>query len=57
MIGGKTGTAETLPRDNNEYVVSFMGYAPADDPQVVIYVVVDRPNVVFRMTRNTPPKL
>lgn len=48
MIGGKTGTAETLPRGNNEYVVSFMGYAPADDPQVVIYVVVDRPNVVFQ---------
>ncbi len=45
MIGGKTGTAETLPRGNKEYVVSFMGYAPADDPQVVIYVVVDRPNV------------
>lgn len=44
MIGGKTGTAETLPRGNNEYVVSFMGYAPADDPQIAIYVVVDRPN-------------
>lgn len=45
IIGGKTGTAETLPRGNNEYVVSFMGYAPADDPQYAIYVVVDRPNV------------
>ena len=45
MIGGKTGTAETLPRGNHEYVVSFMGYAPADDPQIAIYVVVDRPNV------------
>lgn len=44
-IGGKTGTAETLPRGNKEYVVSFMGYAPADDPQIAIYVVVDRPNV------------
>lgn len=43
-IGGKTGTAETLPRGNGEYVVSFMGYAPADDPQIAIYVVVDRPN-------------
>lgn len=46
MIGGKTGTAETLPRGNKEYVVSFMGYAPADDPQIAIYVVVDRPNIV-----------
>lgn len=45
MIGGKTGTAETLPRGNGQYVVSFMGYAPADDPQIAIYVVVDRPNV------------
>lgn len=43
-IGGKTGTAETIPRGNNEYVVSFMGHAPADDPKVAIYVVVDRAN-------------
>ena len=48
MIGGKTGTAETLPRGNDEYVVSFMGYAPADDPQIAIYVVVDRPNVLYQ---------
>lgn len=45
-IGGKTGTAETIPRNNGEYVVSFMGYAPADDPQIAIYVVVDRANAV-----------
>ncbi|MBP3204801.1 MAG: penicillin-binding protein 2, partial [Lachnospiraceae bacterium] len=43
-IGGKTGTAETLPRHNGQYVVSFMGFAPADDPQIAIYVVVDRGN-------------
>lgn len=48
MIGGKTGTAETLPRKNRQYVVSFMGYAPADDPQIAIYVVVDRPNVQYQ---------
>lgn len=48
MIGGKTGTAETLPRKNGQYVVSFMGYAPADNPQIVIYVVVDRPNVQYQ---------
>jgi len=45
-IGGKTGTAETVPRDKKNYVVSFMGYAPADNPQIAIYVVVDRPNTV-----------
>ena len=44
IIGGKTGTAETLPRGNGEYILSFMGYAPADDPEIAIYVVVDRPN-------------
>ena len=45
LIGGKTGTAETAGRDGENYVVSFIGYAPADDPQVVVYVVIDRPNV------------
>ncbi len=44
-IGGKTGTAQTLPRGNGEYIVSFMGFAPADQPQIAIYMVVDRPNV------------
>lgn len=47
-IGGKTGTAQTLPRGNGEYVVSFLGYAPSDDPQIAIYVVVDRPNVFYQ---------
>ena len=44
-IGGKTGTAEKLPRDKTSYVVSFIGAAPIDNPQVVVYVVVDEPNV------------
>ncbi len=44
VIGGKTGTAQTLPRGNDEYVVSFIGFAPAVDPQIAIYVVVDRCN-------------
>ena len=48
MIGGKTGTAQTLPRGNRQYVVSFMGYAPADDPDIAIYVVVDRCNVQYQ---------
>ena len=43
-MGGKTGTAETVPRDQGNYVVSFIGYVPADHPEVVIYVVVDRAN-------------
>lgn len=44
-IGGKTGTAETVPRDKTNYVVSFIGFAPADDPQIAIYCVIDKPNV------------
>lgn len=47
-IGGKTGTAETYPRGNNEYIVSFMGYAPAEDPQIAVYVVIDRPNYEYQ---------
>ena len=43
-IGGKTGTSETLPRGSKNYVVSFCGYAPADDPQVLVYTVIDKPN-------------
>lgn len=44
-IGGKTGTGEKLPRGNKKYVVSFIGFAPVDKPQVVVYVIVDEPNV------------
>lgn len=43
-IGGKTGTAEKLPRRNGKYLVSFIGYAPQENPQVVVYVVVNEPN-------------
>ena len=41
----KTGTAEKLPRGNGKYLVSFIGFAPVDDPALVIYVVVDEPKV------------
>ena len=43
--GGKTGTAQKLPRGNGKYLVSFIGFWPADNPQVVCYVVVDEPNI------------
>lgn len=43
-MGGKTGTAEKLPRGNGKYLVSFVGFAPMDDPQVVIYVAIDEAN-------------
>ena len=40
-VGGKTGTAEKIPRSAGTYVVSFCGFAPVEDPQVVVYVVID----------------
>ena len=49
-MGGKTGTAEKIPRDKTNYVVSFIGFAPVDHPQVVLYVVVDEPNAVKQST-------
>lgn len=42
--GGKTGTAEKLPRGNGKYLVSFITFAPVEEPQLVLYVVVDEPN-------------
>jgi len=44
-IGGKTGTAEKYPRGNDKYVISFMGFAPAENPKFIVYVVIDEPNV------------
>ena len=44
-VGGKTGTAEKLPRSAGKNLVSFIGYAPQDTPQVVVYVVIDEPNI------------
>ena len=43
-MGGKTGTAQKLPRSARKYLVSFIGSVPADNPQVAIYVVVDEAN-------------
>ncbi len=44
-VGGKTGTAEKFPRSAHNYLVSFAGFAPADDPQILVYVVIDTPNL------------
>ena len=42
-IGGKTATSETLPRGQGKYIASFLGFAPADDPQVVAVAIVNHP--------------
>lgn len=42
-VGGKTATSETLPRGQGKYIASFLGFAPADDPQVVAVAIVNHP--------------
>ena len=42
-IGGKTATSETLPRGQGKYIASFLGFAPADNPQVVAVAIVNHP--------------
>ena len=44
-IGGKTGTSEVKTKDKDHYIVSFMGYAPADDPQLIVLLAYDHPQV------------
>lgn len=44
-IAGKTGTSEKQPRGNGKYVASFVGFAPADDPEIVCLVILDQPPV------------
>jgi len=44
-MGGKTGTAQKLPREEEKYLVSFIGHVPADNPEVLIYVVIDEANL------------
>lgn len=41
LIAGKTGTAQKRPREEKKYVISFSGFAPADDPKLLIYIVLD----------------
>lgn len=44
-MGGKTGTAQKGNRDDKKYVVSFIGFAPVENPEVLVYVVIDEANV------------
>ena len=56
-IGGKTGTAEKLPRGNEKYLISFIGYAPQENPQVVVYVIIDEPNALSQEDTSLVTKL
>ena len=44
-IGSKTGTAEKYPRNHGKNLISFIGYAPQENPEIMLYVVIDEPNV------------
>ena len=46
-IGGKTATSQTLPRSANKYIASFVGFAPADDPQVLALIVIHNPQGIY----------
>lgn len=46
-IGGKTATSQTLPRSAKRYISSFLGFAPADDPQVLVLVIIRNPSGVY----------
>lgn len=46
-IGGKTATSQTLPRSDNRYISSFIGFAPADDPQILGMVVIHDPKGIY----------
>ena len=46
-IGGKTATSQTLPRSDHKYIASFLGFAPAEDPQVIGLIVIDNPQGVY----------
>jgi stage V sporulation protein D (sporulation-specific penicillin-binding protein) len=46
-IGGKTATSQTLPRGTNRYISSFIGFAPADDPQVLAMAIIHNPQGVY----------
>ena len=47
-IGGKTGTAEKIPRNKKDYYVSFIGFPPVEKPELLVYVTIDEPNVSFQ---------
>ena len=46
-IGGKTATSEKLPRSRKKYISSFLGFAPANDPQVIALITIDEPEGVY----------
>lgn len=46
-IGGKTATSQTLPRSDKQYISSFIGFAPADDPQIIAIAIINKPQGTY----------
>lgn len=46
-IGGKTATSQKLPRGSGKYIASFIGFAPADDPEVIAMCIIDEPVGIY----------
>ena len=46
-VGGKTATSQTLPRGTGRYIASFIGFAPADDPEVLAIAIIHNPQGVY----------
>ena len=47
MVGGKTATSETLPRGQGKYISSFIGFAPADDPEIIAIAIINHPQGTY----------
>jgi stage V sporulation protein D (sporulation-specific penicillin-binding protein) len=46
-VGGKTATSETLPRGSGKYIASFLGFVPADDPQILAIAIINNPQGTY----------
>lgn len=46
-IGGKTATSEKLPRGNGKYISSYIGFAPAEDPEIIAICIIDEPVGIY----------
>ena len=46
-VGGKTATSQTLPRSAHRYIASFIGFAPADDPEILAMCIIEDPQGIY----------
>lgn len=56
-VGGKTGTAEKIPRNKKDYYISFIAFTPVENPELLIYVTIDEPNIENQASANLAVEL